>query len=112
MVVLVVRVSIQPEQRDRWVEVIRKDASESRTQPGCEKYHVSEDLEVPNSFVIVEQWASEEAHYDHFRQAQFGELMGVLPDLLAGPPEVSIYDIAATRTLDEALAAAGIGGEV
>lgn len=109
MVVLVVRVSIQPEQRDRWLEVIRKDASESRTQLGCEKYHVSEDLEAPNSFVIVEQWASKEAHYDHFRQPQFGELMGVLPDLLAGPPEVSIHDVAAIRTLDEALAAAGVG---
>lgn len=109
MVVLVVRVSIQPEQRDRWLEVIRKDAIETRTQTGCEKYRVSEDLEAANSFVVVEQWASKEAHYDHLRQPQFGELMGALPDLLAGPPEVSIYDVAATRTLDEALAAAGIG---
>ena len=111
MVVLVVRVSIQPEQRDRWLEVIRKDATESRTQLGCEKYHVSEDLEAPNSFVIVEQWATQEAHFDHFRQPQFQELMGSLAQLLAGPPDVSIHDVASTRTLDEALAGAGLGAE-
>ena len=111
MVIQVVRVSIQPEQRARWLEVISKDASQTRTQPGCEAYQVSEDIEATNSFVIVEQWASDEAHLDHFRQPQSQELMGSLAQFLAGPPEVSIYDVASTRTLDEALAAAGRGAE-
>jgi hypothetical protein len=33
--------------------------------------------------------------------------MGSLGDVLAGPPEVSINEVASTLTLDEALAAAG-----
>ena len=75
-------------------------------------YQISEDIEVPNSFLIVEQWASQDAHFDHFCQPQFQELMGSLPQLLTGPPEVSIHDVASTRTLDEVLAGAGLGAEV
>ena len=111
MVIQVVRVSIQPAQRARWLEVISRDAAQTRTQPGCEAYQVSEDIEAPNSFVIVEQWGSQEAHFEHFRQPQFQELMGSLAQLLAGPPEVWIHDVASTRTLDEALAGAGLGAE-
>ncbi len=111
MVIQVVKVSVQPAQRARWLEVISKDAAQTRTQPGCEAYQVSEDIEAPNSFVIVEQWASQEAHLDHFRQPQFQELMGSLAQLLAEPPAVAIHDAASTRTLEQALAAAGLAPE-
>lgn len=60
--------------------------------------------------MIVEEWASMEAQYDHFRQPRFGEPMGSLEHLLAGPPEVSIHEVASTRTLEEALAAARSAG--
>ena len=40
----------------------------------------------------------------------FGELVDSLGDVLAGPPEVSINEVASTVTLDEALAAAGRRG--
>jgi hypothetical protein len=34
--------------------------------------------------------------------------MGALGDIIAGPPEVSINEVASTLTLDEALVAAGV----
>lgn len=110
MVIQLVRVSIRPEQRDRWLELIRLTAAQTRAEEGCESYRVGEDVETPNSFVIVEWWASLDAQYRHFRSAGFGELMGSLGDVLAGPPEVAIHELASTLTLDEALAAAGIPG--
>jgi quinol monooxygenase YgiN len=110
MVVQVVRVSIKPEQRERWLEIIRMNAAQTRAEEGCESYQFCEDVETPNTFVIVEYWASMEAQYDHFRKPDFGELMGSLNDVLAGPPEVSIYEVASTQTLDEALVAAGVSG--
>ena len=106
MVVQVVRVAIRPGQRERWLEIIRGNAAQTRSEPGCEDYQVCEDLEAPNTFVLVERWASMDAQLDHFRRPEFGELMESLGDLLAGPPEVSIHEVASTRTLDEALAAA------
>ena len=108
MVIQLVRVSIVPEQRDRWLELIRMNAAQTRAEEGCESYEIGEDVEAPNTFSIVERWTNVEAQYGHFRNPQFGELMGALRDVLAGQPEVSIHEVASTQTLDEALAAAGV----
>ena len=108
MVIQLVRVSIRPEQREKWLEAIRTNAAQSRAEAGCESYQVSEDLETANTFAIVERWTDLEAQYDHFRSPDFGKLMEELGDVLAGPPEVSIHEVASTMTLDEALEAAGV----
>jgi quinol monooxygenase YgiN len=110
MVLQVVRASIRPEQRDRWLELIRMNAAQTRAEEGCESYQICEDVETPNNFVIVERWRDLDAQYSHFRAPEFGELMGKLGDVIAGPPEVAIYEVASTQTLDEALAAAGVRG--
>ena len=110
MVIQLVNVSIRPEQRHKWLELIRTNAAQTRAEEGCESYQVGEDLETPNNFMVVERWTSAEAQYDHFRSPEFGELMGALGDVLAGPPDVSINEVATTLTLDEALAAAGVSG--
>jgi quinol monooxygenase YgiN len=110
MVIQLVNVSIRPEQRERWLELIRANAAQTRVENGCERYQISEDLETPNNFVIVERWASLEAQYSHFRSPEFETLMGALGDIIAGPPEVSIHEVASTLTLDQALAAAGVAG--
>ena len=110
MVLQVVNVSIAPEQRDRWLELIRANAAHTRAEEGCESYQVSEDLETPDNFVIVERFASLEAQHSHFRTPEFGELMGALDGIVAGPPEVSIYEVSSTVTFEEALAAAGVSG--
>jgi quinol monooxygenase YgiN len=110
MVIQLVNVSIRPEQRDKWLELIRMNAAQTRAEKGCESYRLSEDLETPNAFAVVERWTSLEAQYDHFRSPEFGELMSALGDVLAGPPDVSINEVASTLTLDEALAVAGESG--
>jgi quinol monooxygenase YgiN len=108
MVIQLVRVSIRPERRDRWLGLIRANVTQTLAEEGCESYQVSEDVDAPNDFVIVERWTSFEAQYSHFRAPEFGQLMGALGDVLAGPPEVSIHEVGSTLTLDEALAAAGV----
>jgi quinol monooxygenase YgiN len=109
MVIQLVRVSIKPDQRESWLELIRQNAAQTRTEEGCESYQISEDLETPNTFTIVEHWSDLEAQYEHFRNPEFGKLMGALGDIIAGPPEVSINEVSATLSLDEALSAAGVG---
>jgi quinol monooxygenase YgiN len=111
MIIQVVKVSIRPEQRDRWLELIRLNARQTREEQGCQGYQVGEDVETPNRFVLVEQWTSMEAQYDHFRKPEFQALLASVGDVVAAPPEVTIHEVASTQTLDEALAAAGVGGE-
>jgi hypothetical protein len=36
MVTQLINVSIRPEQRDRWLEVIRMNAAQTRAEEGCE----------------------------------------------------------------------------
>ena len=108
MIIQLVRASVRPEQRDRWLEVIRRNAALTRAETGCESYQCAEDLEVPNNFVIVEQWEDLETVKDHFR-AQFESLMTALTGVFAAPPEASIHEIASTLSLGEVLAAAGVG---
>ena len=108
MIIQLVRVSIRPERRDRWLEVIQRNAALTRAEKGCEGYQFAEDLETPNNFVIVELWADLEAVKSHFR-AQFESLMTALGDVFAAPPQAFIHEIASTQTLAEILAAAGIG---
>ncbi len=107
MVVQLIRASIKPDQRERWLEVIRGNAARTRAEEGCEDYQVAEDLEAPNTFAIIERWANLEAVYRHF-QNQFEELMAALGDVFAAPPEAWIYEVGSTLTLDEVLARAGL----
>lgn len=109
MVIQIVRASIRPEQREHWLEVIRRNAGQTRAEEGCEGYQIAEDLEVPNSFVIVELWTTLEAVENHFRN-QFESLMAALGDVFAAPPEANIHEVDRTLTLPEVLQAAGIGG--
>src|SRR5688500_15641049 len=67
MVIQLVRVSVKPDQRERWLELVRANAAETRTEDGCETYEVCEDVEAPNTFVLVERWRDLDSQYDHFR---------------------------------------------
>ncbi len=107
MVLQIVRASIKPEQREHWLEVIRGNAARTRAEEGCEGYQIAEDLEAPNTFVIIEQWANLDAVYRHL-QNEFETLMAALGDVFAAPPEAWIHDLASTLTLDEVLAKAGL----
>ncbi|ONI80521.1 hypothetical protein ALI22I_45340 [Saccharothrix sp. ALI-22-I] len=110
MVIQIVRVAIRPEMRARWLDVVRVNAERTRAEDGCEGYEVCEDVETPDTFVIVERWASLDAQFRHFRTPDFRRLLAGLGELVAGPPEVSINEVPRTLTLDEALAAAGTSG--
>ncbi len=108
MIVQIVRASIKPEKRDTWLEAIERNATATRAEEGCESYQVAEDLESPNSFVIVELWTVLDALKNHFR-AQFEDLMAAIGETFAAPPQAFIHEVSTTLTLEEVLAAAGIG---
>jgi quinol monooxygenase YgiN len=110
MVIQLVRVSVKPDRREKWLELIQANAAQTRDEDGCESYEITEDIEASNTFVLVERWRDLDAQYEHFRNPKFEELMGALGDVLAAPPEVSINEVATTLTLDEALAAADVSG--
>jgi quinol monooxygenase YgiN len=110
MTVLHARVPIKPEARERWFALLDAVTPPSRAEDACQSYVLYEAIETPNTFIFVEEWASLDGLYAHFRTPHFTELFAALPEVLAGPPDVSIFEVSSTHTLEEAFAAAGITG--
>jgi hypothetical protein len=46
--------------------------------------------------------------YRHFKAPHFSEFFAALGDMLAGPPEGLVHEVASTLTIDDALRASGV----
>jgi quinol monooxygenase YgiN len=100
MIVVTGRVHIDPEQRATFAAVATEMCRRSRDDAGCLGYRVYEDLEQPDHYVIVEEWADDEALQQHFAQPHTGAFMGQLPGLLAEAPDALFHTVALSRRLD------------
>jgi quinol monooxygenase YgiN len=110
MVILHARGVIKPEARERWFALLDALTPPSRAEGACLSYAIYEAVESPNTFIFVEQWANLDGVYAHFQTPHFTEFFAGLGDVLAEPPEGTISEVSSTITLNEGLAAAGIGG--
>jgi quinol monooxygenase YgiN len=108
MVILHACVPVKPEARQRWRALADTVAGPSRVEEACHSYRIYEDIETPNSFIFIEEWEKVDGLYRHFRTPHFTEFFGALPEVLAGPPDGSVHEVASTRTLNDALTAGGV----
>jgi quinol monooxygenase YgiN len=100
MIVVTGRMRVAPENRERFVEVASEMCARSREDDGCSGYRVYADLEQENRYVIVEEWADEQALQSHFTQPHTGVFLGQLGPLLAEPADALFHEVASTRKLD------------
>ncbi len=70
-----------------------KAAGLSRKEHGCLGYVLHRCASDPALFVSVEKWASAEANDRHMASAHIQELLRLVPDLLAAPPEILPFDV-------------------
>jgi quinol monooxygenase YgiN len=101
---------INPEARERWFALLDAVTPPSRAEDACQSYVLYEAIETPNTFIFVEEWASLDGLYAHFHSPHFTEFFAGLREVLAEPPAGTVSEVSSTITLDDALAAAGIGG--
>ena len=101
---------IKPEQRDRWFELVAAVVPASRAEAACQSYILYESVETPNTFVFLEEWASMEALIEHFHSPGFAAFGAGLAEVLAAPPTGAVSEFSSSMSLDEAMAAAGLGG--
>jgi quinol monooxygenase YgiN len=66
----------------------------SRKAKGCEAFDLYQGQDDPHQFVMVQRWASAEAHHVHFEKnvKASGHLDKILP-LLAKPIESGVYRV-------------------
>lgn len=91
MIVIAGSVPIRPDRRDEAVRVALAMAEATRAEPGCVTYRFSADLADPDTFLIFEEWASEEALVAHFGSAHMRTFLERIPGLVAGPTQLHRY---------------------
>jgi quinol monooxygenase YgiN len=99
---LIVRATfpIDPDRHDEGLELIRTLAEYSNEEDGVIDYQVATDVDDPNLFRFFEQYKDEAAFEAHAKTDHFQEFEAALPDLLAGEPEVTQFDIEESSTVD------------
>lgn len=63
-------------------------------------YRAAADVEDPNTFRLLEQYDDEEAFGAHAETDHFQEFEEALPDLLAGEPEVTRFDVSGSSDVE------------
>lgn len=84
---------IDPNHRDEALEHIQKLVEHSRAEEGILDYRVATDIDDPNRFRFFEQYEDETAFSTHAETDHFQEFEASLPDLLAGEPEITQFDV-------------------
>jgi quinol monooxygenase YgiN len=93
------RMVVRPERRIDLLKTIIGMLEPSRVERGCLSYHLYEDVENRNAFVLLEEWATQadlERHISKDNQRRLLTLM----DLLSEQPELRYNTVLHTAGMD------------
>jgi quinol monooxygenase YgiN len=96
---LLVTIRSQPAHRQRVQELLLQLIDPVRSEPGCLYYHLFEQVEDANAFVLVAGWANDEAVAAHPTHPDVPGVLTLLLPLLASP-----WEVIPTRRVSESLA--------
>jgi len=91
---------VDPERRDDAVELFRAVAEESRAEDGVIDYRVAAGVDDENRFQFFERYEDEAAFAAHVESEHVDRLGEQLPELLAGEPEVTRFDVDSASTVE------------
>jgi len=86
-VVVVATMTAKPESVDAVRDACKTAIEEVHDEPGCQLYSLHE---ANGTFVVVEQWADEEALKTHSTAPAIGKLFGAVGALLDGNPDIKM----------------------
>lgn len=82
--VLVV-LTVKPEAEETFLQAWRDVFPHARAAPGNAVFEIYQDINTPQTYVLIERWDTAEQHETHLAQPYSLALDEVLPDTLAGP---------------------------
>ena len=91
MVMITGRLPIDPNKREEFLAFARDLVPKERQHPGCLQFDIFEDVTAPNSFLMIEQWESEEVLDAHTLTDEFDQNEAVLDSFLIGDPSWDEY---------------------
>lgn len=84
---------IDPEQRETALNHVQTLAKKSRGEDGIIDYRVATDVDDGTLFRFFEQYEDEAAFEAHADSEHFEQFADVLPELLAGEPDVTRFEV-------------------
>jgi quinol monooxygenase YgiN len=104
MIHTVVTIVSPPGKHQGFVQALRSVLGPARVEPGCLSCHLYEDVEVPGSFTLVEDWVSQADFERHLRSEAYRQLL-LLMELSPEAPLIQFHSVSGTDGLDVILAA-------
>ena len=86
------RFSINPAEREQFLDFARNLIPVERTVKGCVGFEMFEDLLTPNSFLMIEQWEDEAALDAYTETDQYAEHDDTLNTFVVGEPTWDEYE--------------------
>jgi quinol monooxygenase YgiN len=87
------RAKAKPGREKELEQAMRAVVAPTHREAGCLRYTVHRSLMDPSVFMTVEHWISKEAIDQHFATPHVQALLNNAPDLLAEPPDISLYEL-------------------
>ena len=92
MIAIRVLVQVQPDKREKFIEITTPLIAQTNQEPGCLSYGCYNDLTDPNKFIFYEEYADQAAIEFHGIAEHRVKWFDVVGSLLAAPMEIRILE--------------------
>ncbi len=101
MIVVRFKVQCRPEKAEQAMEAFRSVVPPSRLVDGVISFDIGRDVTDPNAFVAVEVFEDRAALDRQEALDEVQRTIGLLGDLVAAPPEATIYHVSSSEPWGE-----------
>ena len=99
MIVIIAKLSIQPDKLERFISEVNKAVEATLQEDGVSRYELVQAVGEANTFLLLEEYADEAAFASHAETEHLKTLGAMLGTVLAGPLEVKKYNVTSTEML-------------
>ena len=99
MILATLKMIVHPEKRRDLLETMRGMLEPARVERGCLSYHLYEDVEDRNAFVLVEEWETQGDLEKHIRTDNQRRVLALM-DLLSEQPELRFNTVSHTAGME------------
>jgi quinol monooxygenase YgiN len=97
VIVLRFKVRCQPEKTEQLKVAFEKVVAPSRAVYGVISFDIAADLTDPDSFIATEVFEDQAARERQESLPEVAEVLALLPDSLAAPPEATVFHVASSE---------------
>ncbi|SHF46938.1 Quinol monooxygenase YgiN [Jatrophihabitans endophyticus] len=88
MILIVVKWQLRPDKVDSWLDQVSAFTDATRAEPGNLFFEWSRSVDDPDTFLLVEGFADDDAGAAHVGSEHFRTAIGWMPDWVASTPKI------------------------